>query len=320
MENLNRLLERYQGAPRVKELNKALQGEGPTRMQLLGLRGAMECFVLAGSYQADRRHHLFIGLDKEDAAYIQNTLAGLLEKKTIHFLPDSFKRPLYFEVLDNNNVLQRTEAINQITTSKATGEIIVTYPEALFEKVVAPEVLSANRMELTVGEDLDVNTLIDVLVEYGFKREDFVYEPGQFSVRGGIVDVYSYGNDYPYRVELFDEEVETIRTFDPMTQLSRQNIKKLSIVPNINTRFKQEEKVSIFQVLPLETVIWVKDFQLLLDKLQQCFEKAEDFARTVSSLDERELAEIFRDRAFIRPGDVIGDVEQYSILCMAESA
>lgn len=319
MENLNRLLELYQTAPRVKEINDSFQADTPARLQLLGLRGAMECFVLAGSYHAERRHHLFIGLDKEDAAYVQNTLAGLLEKKTIHFLPDSFKRPMYFEVLDSNNMLQRTEAVNRITHSMATGEIVVTYPEALFEKVVAPEILSSNRMDISVGEQLDVNTLIDVLVEYGFKREDFVYEPGQFSVRGGIVDIYSYGNDYPYRLELFDEEVETIRTFDPMTQLSRKNIRQLSIVPNINTRFRQDQKVSIFQVLPPDTVIWIKDFQLLLDRLQQCFEKAEDFARTVSSLDESELAEIFRDRAFIRPGEVIGDVEQYNLLCLAES-
>ena len=320
MENLNRLLELYQQAPRVKEINELLKSETPTRLQLLGLRGAMECFVLTGSYRAERRHHLFIGLDKEDAAYIQNTLAGLLENKTIHFLPDSFKRPMYFEVLDSNNVLQRTEAVNKITHSMATGEIVVTYPEALFEKVVAPEVLSSNRMDISVGEQLDVDTLIDVLVEYGFKREDFVYEPGQFSVRGGIVDIYSYGNDYPYRLELFDEDVESIRTFDPLTQLSQKNIKQLSIVPNINTRFDQDQKVSIFQVLPPDTVIWIKDFQLLLDRLQQCFEKAEEFGRTISSLDESELAEIFRDRAFIRPGEVIGDVEQYSILCMAESA
>ena len=319
MENLNRLLELYQTAPRVKEINDSFQADTPARLQLLGLRGAMECFVLAGSYHAERRHHLFIGLDKEDAAYVQNTLAGLLEKKTIHFLPDSFKRPMYFEVLDSNNMLQRTEAVNRITHSMATGEIVVTYPEALFEKVVAPEILSSNRMDISVGEQLDVNTLIDVLVEYGFKREDFVYEPGQFSVRGGIVDIYSYGNDYPYRLELFDEEVETIRTFDPMTQLSRKNIRQLSIVPNINTRFRQDQKVSIFQVLPPDTVIWIKDFQLLLDRLQQCFEKAEDFARTVSSLDESELAEIFRDRAFIRPGEVISDVEQYNLLCLAES-
>lgn len=280
----------------------------------------MECFVLAGSYLAHRRHHVFIGLDKEDAAYIQNTLAGLLENKTIHFLPDSFKRPVYFDVLNSTNILQRTEAVNRITSSKATGEIIVTYPEALFEKVVAPEVLSANRMEVSVGERLDVDTLIEVLVEYGFKREDFVYEPGQFSVRGGIVDIFSYGNDYPYRVELFDEDVESIRTFDPLSQLSQQNIRQLSIVPNINTRFKQDQKVSIFQILPPETVVWVKDFQLLLDKLQTCFEKAEEFARTISSLDESELAEIFRDRAFIRPGEVIADVQDFRMISLSEAA
>ncbi|MGH1436972.1 MAG: hypothetical protein ACRBG0_21215, partial [Lewinella sp.] len=108
--------------------------------------------------------------------------------------------------------------------------------------------------------------MIELLTEYGFSREDFVYEPGQFSIRGGIIDIFSYGNDYPYRIELFDEEVETIRTFNPLDQLSVRTIKQVSIVPNINTKFSQDQKVPLFQVLPPNTVIWIADLQLLLDR------------------------------------------------------
>lgn len=292
----------------------ALDQETPARVQLLGMMGAQECFVLNGSYQLTPRHHLFIATDKEEAAYIQNNLAAFFGKKPVRFFPDSFKRPRHFEVLDNTNVLQRTETINKITSSGAKGEVVVTYPEALFEKVVAPEVLEGTRIEFGVNEKMDVDTIREILVDCGFNREEFVYEPGQFSIRGGIIDIFSYGNEYPYRIELFDEDVESIRTFDPFTQLSVQNISKVSIIPNINTQFRQDQKVSIFGVLPENTVIWVKDFQVLLDSLTICFEKAEAFAKTITVIDESELAEIFRDRAFIRPNEIIGDIEAHHII------
>ena len=196
MSNLTQLLERYRDDPRVARLAQLLDGAGdPARVQLAGLSGSLDCFLIAGLYQRRGGHHLVIAEDKEEAAYLQNTIANLLKPKPVRFFPDSFKRPLYFEVLEPNNVLQRTETINYLTHSRAKGEIVVTYPEALFEQVVAPEVLNKTRIEIRKDETLDLDTIIEVMAEYGFKREDFVYEPGQFSIRGGIVDIYSYGNE-----------------------------------------------------------------------------------------------------------------------------
>jgi len=318
VSNLDRLLSLYREDERTQQLQMALDQDTPARVRLLGMMGAQECFVLTGSYHNAPRHHLFIAIDKEEAAYIQNTLAGLFGKKPVRFFPDSFKRPRNFETLENTNVLQRTETINKITSSTSKGEIVVTYPEALFEKVVAPEILEQTRIEFGVNEQMDVATIRSILTECGFSREEFVYEPGQFSIRGGIIDIFSYGNEYPYRIELFDEDVESIRTFDPFTQLSVRNISKVSIIPNINTKFQQDQKVSIFNVLPENTVIWVKDFQVLLDSLAICFEKAEQFAKTITILDEGELAEIFRDRAFIRPNEIIRDVEQHHIIGLTD--
>lgn len=247
---------------------------------------------------------------------MQNDLSGLLEKKPVRFFPDSFKRPMYFEELNTTNVLERTEAINKISSPTGSPEILVTYPEALFEKVVAPAELEKTRIEMQPGQKLDVDFTIEMLVEYGFKREDFVYEPGQFSIRGAIVDIFSYGNDYPYRIELFDEDVESIRTFDPLTQLSVQNIGRVSIVPNINTRFNQSQKVSLLNVLAPNTVIWIKDWSALEEKLQLCFEKAEEFAKSLPLMDETELGEIFRDRAFIRPHEVVEDVRKFALVTL----
>ncbi len=323
MGNLEDLLQRYQADERLAQLLTGLvneEGEAFPRLQLLGLKGSISSFIISGAYKKAGRHHLVVATDKEEAAYIQNTIAGLLEPKPVRFFPDSFKRPMYFEVLDTNHVLQRTETVNHLTQSKAKGEIVVTYPEALFEKVVSPQVLNENRINIQVGETVDVGTIIELLTEYGFNREDFVYEPGQFSIRGGIIDIFSYGNEYPYRVELFDEEVETIRTFNPLDQLSVRTIRQVSIVPNINTKFSQEEKVSLFQILPADTTIWISDLQVLLDKLQACFEKAEEFAKTITILDEGDLAEIFRDRAFIRPGEVAADVADHPIVLMTDHA
>ena len=318
--NLERLLELYRDEPRSQRIVQALETETPARLQLTGMAGAQESFVLAGAYLAAPRSQLFIANDKEEAAYIHNNLAHLLDKKNIRFFPDSFKRPMYFEELNNNNVLLRTETVNQLINTPASGEIVVTYPEALFEKVVAPEVLNQQRINISKGEQLDVGFLVEILVEYGFLREDFVYEPGQFSIRGGIVDIFSFGNEYPYRVELFDEEVESIRTFNPTTQLSAQNISRVTIIPNINTKFTPDQKVSLLGILPARTAIWVKDFQVLLDKLALCFEKAEDFAHSIRLQEEEALKEIFRDRAFIRPHEIIEDIEVFPILCLAERA
>jgi transcription-repair coupling factor (superfamily II helicase) len=314
VKNLERILALYRDDVRTGKINTSLDDATPARLQLSGMAGAQECFVLAGTYLAHPRPQLYIANDKEEAAYLQNTLSNLLEKKPVLFFPDSFKRPLYFEQLSHTNVLERTETINKISSAGGSPEVIVSYPEALFEKVVAPEVLEGARIEIASGETVDVDFIIEMLIEYGFEREDFVYEPGQFSIRGAIVDIFSYGNDYPYRIELFDEDVESIRTFDPLTQLSVRNIAKVSIVPNINTKFSREQKVSLLKVLPPGTVVWVKDFSMLVGKLQICFEKAEEFAKTIALLEESELAGFFRDRAFIRPNEVIEDIRKYPLI------
>ncbi|MFK8101779.1 MAG: transcription-repair coupling factor [Saprospiraceae bacterium] len=318
MENLQRLLGLYRDDSRTQQIIQLLESETPIRLQVEGLIGAQESFVLAGTYLSQPRHHLLVANDKEEAAYLQNTLANLFNKKTIHFFPDSFKRPMLFAELNNNNVLQRTETINKITSEMVIGEIVVSYPEALFEKVVAPAVLEKSRINITKDEKVDVTALIEILAEYGFERVEFVYEPGQFSIRGGIIDIFSYGNEWPYRIELFDEEVESIRTFDPTTQLSRLKIAKVTIVPNINTKFSRDQKVSLLQVLPPETIIWVKDFQMVLDKLQICFEKAEEFASSISVLDESELAVLFKERAFILPHHVVDDIQDFSLILLGK--
>ncbi len=311
-ENLKRLLEYYREDGRTQKLVSSLSTETPMRIQPVGAIGSLPAFILTGAYMNDPRLHLFIGKDKDDAGYFKEDLQTLFGQKNIHWFPDSFRRPQDFTRLESNNILQRTETVNKITSDSRLGEIVVTYPEALFEKVVAPEILGENRIKIKVGEELDVSFLIEILTEFGFNREDFVYEPGQFSVRGSIIDIFSYGNDWPYRVDLFDEEVESIRLFDPTTQLSQKNISEVNIIPNINTRFENSQKISLLKVLPKNTVIWVRDVQMLLDAIENCFGKAIKLSKEIKieEDDENKMA-LLKDRAFVRPDDIISDLEKY---------
>jgi transcription-repair coupling factor (superfamily II helicase) len=322
VKNLENLLALYRDDARTKQITEQLSGKS-NRVLLSGLVGAQDTCVLSGTYLAKPQHHLFIAIDKEEAAYVQNNISTLLDKKTIHFFPDSFKQPTKFSALNNRNILLRAEAMNKISNSRTSGEIIVTYPEALFEKVVSPKVLDNHKIDIKIDEKWEVDDVIELFVDCGFERVDFVYEPGQFAIRGGIVDIFSYGNELPYRIELFDDEVETIRTFDPMTQLSEKKISRVTIVPNIQTQFKQSEKISLLNILPQNTAIWVKNVQNMLDRLQICFEKAEEFGQTIvdnPELGASEEAKLIEERAFIYPREVIEDMLSFPIIELGKSS
>lgn len=319
MSNINHLLNRFAKADSTERL---LQAVAPPKARVFveGLSGGQLSFsIAAAQLRRPAACQLFIAPKKEDAAYLFNDLTNLLDEQRVLFFPDSFKRAMFFDDLNNTQILQRSETVNKMTTARQQGQIVVTYPEALFEMVVSPKVLEENRLTVAVGERLDVDTMMEILVEFGFERTDFVYEPGQFSLRGGIVDLFSYGNELPYRIELFADEVETIRTFDPLTQLSSQKIESVSIIPNLNTRFRQDQKVSFFTVLPAETLIWVSDFQLLIESLNDCFAKADAFAQKISALDSAEIREIFRDRAFLFPGNVASDLVEHPLIFLSQN-
>ncbi len=317
MSNLQRLMQRIAEDGQTQKLISACRDRSPSIIQVNGIIGAQDCFALAAIFSEVSRPHIYVGLDKEDAAYTYNTLSHLIGDDKVYFLPNSFKRPASFEEMSTNNVLQRTEIVNKISIGSGI-EIVVTYPEAIFEKVVDPRLLEEHKISLSTGEKADVDTLIEVLSEYGFERVEFVYEPGQFAIRGGIIDIFSYGNEWPYRIELFDTDVESIRTFNPTNQLSVSGIRKVSIIPNVNLKFKQTDKVSVFHVLKEDTILWIKDIELLVSKVQQCFEKAEEFADTLSKLkDQEELKEIFDQRAFIYPKDILGEMSNYQTLSLS---
>ncbi len=270
--NLQVLQGLYQNDIRLKQIAAGISLPAPKiRICLDNLRGSAVNFVATAIWQMSDANHVFILNDKEEAAYFHNDMEHLTGALDICFFPDSFKRAGNFSELNSSHVMLRTEALTKFAGASVHKKILVTYPEALFEKVVNPSALSGNMISIKVGESLDVDELLEKFVRIGFKREDFVYEPGQFAIRGGILDIYSFGNEHPYRIELFGNEVDSIRIFNPETQLSERKLLQVSIIPNIETKFESEEKISLFDYLPENTIVWAKDFDFALSRIHKLY-------------------------------------------------
>jgi transcription-repair coupling factor (superfamily II helicase) len=266
-------------AARLRDAAKPVATTERPRLQLRGLVGSQDAVVAAAVAQP-QHPHLFILHDKEEAAYFLSDLQHLLpEGPEVLLFPSSYKRAYQFDETENANVLMRAEALNRLNTTRAatTGNsvFIVTYPEALTEKVINRQSLVKNTFNAKVGDKLDVNFLGELLGEYDFEKTDFVYEAGQYAVRGGIVDVFSYANELPFRLELFGDEIESIRTFNPETQLSVESRPSISIIPNVQTKMLHETREAFFEFLPPTACVWVKDVRQTLDVVSELFEKAE---------------------------------------------
>ncbi|TDW99428.1 transcription-repair coupling factor [Dinghuibacter silviterrae] len=268
--NLQWLLDRYSSDNRLSPLVEGLRAPRPQRFFVGPLHGSAAEFICAGLFRhpaMQEWNHLVVLSDAEAAAYFHNTVENLTGALDILYFPSSFKNRKNYRLLNSSHVMLRTEALMKCSAPTLHKKVLVTYPEALFEKVIVARELSGNVISVKVGDTLAVDALMERLVGYGFERTDFVYEPGQFAMRGGILDIYSFGNEKPYRVELFGSEVDSIRLFDPETQLSERKLLQVNIIPNIETNFDQGEKVSLLDFLPDNTVVWLQDYDVIREKL-----------------------------------------------------
>ncbi len=264
----------------LKNLISQLSQDGGENYAVSGLVGSAVSLVIAETFKKTDRPFLLILNDKEEAAYHLNDLENLLGDDNVLFYPGSYRRPYQIEETDNANVLLRSEVLNRIN-SRRKPSLIVTYPEALFEKVVTKKELDKNTLKISVGENVSIDFVNEILFEYKFKRTDFVTEPGEFSVRGGILDVFSFSNDEPYRIEFFGDDIDSIRTFDVETQLSLEQLKKISIIPNVENKMLDENRESFLKYVSNKTVICLKNEELLSGAIDKLFEKAtEAFNKT----------------------------------------
>jgi transcription-repair coupling factor (superfamily II helicase) len=304
--NLEVLKNEYKNDPRCLQIAEKLTFAQPRHVHLKGLNGSAPQFIFTAIFEnpvSANLNHLIILRDAEEAAYFHNTLENLSGALDLFYFPSSFKNKKNYRLLNSSHVMLRTEALTKIAGG-GNKKIVVTYPEALFEKVVLSKTLSENIISLKQNDTIDLNGIMEKFVGYGFNRTDFVYEPGQFALRGGILDIYSFGNEKPYRIELFGNDVDSIRIFDPETQLSERKLLQVNIIPNLYYRqagedLKQEdpeEKISLLEFLPQNTVVWLEDIDFIKEKIEQQEEDFHiwqmNFANTKQSTESENPAEI----------------------------
>ena len=293
------IVNRYQESVKIKQVLKQIQ-QDKNQIQITNLVGSSMSFVISETFKKDDKSYLLIFNDKEEAAYHLNDLEQLLTQKRVLFYPGSYRRPYQIEETDNANVLMRSEVLNRINSRKKPT-IIVSYPEALFEKVVTKKDLERNTLKLSVSESVSLDFVNEILFEYNFNRVDFVTEPGDFSVRGGIIDVFSFSNDEPFRIEFFGDEIDSIRTFDVETQLSKEKLRKASIMSNVENKTLQEKRESFLQYIASNTVIFLKNKDLLIGKLDKLFSRAESaFSELSKELNHAKPIDLFCNGSFIQ--------------------
>jgi transcription-repair coupling factor (superfamily II helicase) len=269
-------LEIYSRDGLIQTIAGKVRESSAQRIQIKGLIGSVDAVTGAAVFELCGNFMLFVLRDREEAAYFQNDLQNLLPEQTVLFFPTSYRKPYQFEETENANILMRAEVLKKINDKDSEGMLVVTYPEALTEKVINKKSLLENTFGAKVGEKVDVSFLSELLNTYDFEKTDFVYEAGQFSIRGGIIDVYSYSNDLPYRIELSGDEIESIRTFDPTTQLSVEIKNAISIIPNVQTKLLQEVRESFLHFIPEDAKIWFKDAGMTMEVIEKSFEKASE--------------------------------------------
>jgi transcription-repair coupling factor (superfamily II helicase) len=322
--NEQSLFERFHNSPLLNNLVDRIAmsklENKPYQVFLQNLNGSAAAFVLQAIFnnaKTDYYNHVIVLNDAEEAAYFFNSIESVTEAMDLFYFPSSYKTPQNFSLLNPSHVMLRTEALTKISMG-GNKKIIVTYPEALFEKVIMPNTLQQNMIQIKTNDSIDLNELMQSLINYGFQRTDFVYEPGQFALRGGIFDIYSFGNEQPYRVELFGEEVDSIRLFDPATQLSERILLQVNIIPNVTTQFEDTQKIPLLTFMPKDTLIWLKDWNVIAQRGNDQYEALTDFIEhhaSANKLDDQDAHKRHSELLdFVRVEETQQQLEAKSIL------
>jgi transcription-repair coupling factor (superfamily II helicase) len=260
---------------------KQKQANLNTNVFISGLRGSSFAFLVNDLFQNTSSNFFIVCNDKEKAAYVLNDLQALLPEKHIHYFPESYKVPYKEEKTSNASVQERAETLSQLSKENYSG-IVVTYAAALAEKVASKTSLSKNTLVIKKGDKLSIDFIQEFLLSYDFELCDFVSEPGQYAIRGGIVDVYSFAHELPYRIELFGNDVDAIKTFDPASQLSNHNYDFVTIIPDIQSNQVIEIRQSIFDYITEDTYLCFDDVLFTKDSIDKQFEKTEKAFTTLS--------------------------------------
>jgi len=260
----------YSLHPNLNRVVDSLTQEKTIHISLEGLTGSARAMFLASAYDSMQTTHLVILPEKEEAAYFYNDLVSLIGDESIFFFPSTYKRSIQYGQTDSSNIVLRTEVMNHLGSGRRKS-IVVTYTESIMEKVISRKTLKKNTFRIKQGDALSIAFIEELVREYNFERVDFVYGPGQYAVRGSLIDLFSYSSDKPYRIDFFGDEVETIRSFDAESQLSIEKLKEVSVIPNIQDITIEQTVETLAEFMPPSTVVWTQDFEFIKDKLNTIY-------------------------------------------------
>ena len=264
------LLKQYAMLPQVGALAGTLGKKSVKTVFLEGLLCSSAPMLFAALSGKLKTPVLFILQDADEAGYFYHDLVQLLGDKKVLFFPSSYRRAVKYAQRDAANEILRTEVLAKLSTANCQL-FVVTYPEAIAELVISKKVLDDRTLTLRQGETLDADATIKTLRELGFCEVDYVYEPGQFALRGSILDVYSYSSELPYRIDLFGDDIDSIRTFEVDTQLSKDKCEQIEIVPELGV--VEDNKISFFSFLADNTLMVVKDFLYVRDAIDRIYQE-----------------------------------------------
>ncbi|MFC2132710.1 CarD family transcriptional regulator, partial [Bacteroidota bacterium] len=284
--NNKEIINLFSERKELAEISNLLASNERKPVSLKNLSGSASSMLIISLFNNNPGPYLLVLNDREEAAYVYNDINSMLGEKKVYFFPSSFKRSVQYDSTDQVNILMRTECLNKYN-NRNKNFILVTYPEAIMEKVITKRSLKKNTLQLKTGENISTKFLIEVLNEYEFERNDFVYEPGQYSVRGSIIDIFSYSGEYPYRIDFFGDEVESIRSFNIETQLSKEKLRSITIIPNIQEKLLSEQRDSFLNFIPSETIIWLKEPEYILNRIDTIYK---DYVNSIQD-DSNEISE-----------------------------
>lgn len=318
---LEDLLKVYRQAEATKQIKEEIQKSSSVRLHISGLSGSSTSLLAKVCEEMIIGLHLFVFPDKEKAAYFYNDLEQIYEEKHLDFsekkvlfFPSSYRKIYPFEEVENYNVLLRTRVLQRMASNE--NLLLVTYSEALSEKIIPHQYIEKESFKLFVNEELAMDTIIEFLSQHDFEYSDYVFQPGQFAVRGGILDVFSYADEYPYRIEFFGDTIKSLRMFDAGTQASKMNVNEIVLMPNLSEKQDIKQKQDFFSVLPPQSYVWI-------DNMSACAEAIDDFYTKISerySKSETTISQIPPEKLFIDSHSFLRGISERTLIEFGSSS
>ncbi len=309
--NLRELIKRTSNSTSQKRLVEFITYNRPFVLE--GSRGSHVAVVASAAGLVEPRVHVFVMDSKENAAYLYNDLYVLNNQENVYYFPTAYKRSIEYNQVDPSGVVQRTAVLNAVESIHDKSLFICTYPEALAETVTTRKAFVSNSIKLKPGDLLDIAEFAAKLIELGFVQVDFVCEPGQFSIRGGIVDVFSYVDNQPFRITLFDIEIESLKRFDISTQRSIEKCEEVEIVADLSKNNSEEQRVSLIEFVGEGRVLWVEDVDYMLRRI------ADVRVKHIAAAMNRGLEQVEAEMAVISKATLLEDLSTRTTILLNES-